>query len=935
MNMGLVMAVLIWLAAPFVELVIIIVLLVSNSRYRRQIWELTAGRERQPAVKMAAELEEMELTTEAKMEGEAEAVEETASAMKDGWHRGEYAVEKAKDSPFGTAALMIGVIFVVIAGLIFATTAWNVLPNTGKALLVLAASGVFFGASWLAESRLHIQRTGNACYVLGSLFLFLFVIAAAYFEVLMPEFILCRRNRWLVLWIGSIVTECAFFAGLKRFHDRIYTQISLWGVTVSGIFMAGALQTGLDGWINDMMLYAAALVILQQGILRSRRKGGDGDSSNGDSSNGDDSGTGYIDMLLEGLRSFVPIHFWVFAALVMVYGCTRIGIWLLGDYGAANMSISHFCSMAAMTAGAAVLAWNQKSRWNTIFFAVAASVLAQYCAFLAPVHVSGQCCLAAAAISPWLLLVQKQEGWKCLNKDGIHMVFLILNTGCSLRYALSAVGGMSELLAASATVVFLAAALGQWGKKRSCVRLFIPGSLWLLTLTGYEMLDRSFPDLHSVTYEMLLFAFLFGIMLWDLWRKDVFCLPVLVMGTLAQTGYFWQKEVTAPFALLIAGYLLAKGYFRKEEPAGCLYSMSGCYFLLGVYVLSCRFTDVQVMRMTAVNLLFGAVGLARSVGVHRKTPDGCDGQYHPLIWDICGCSAFLFTITGFYWDGDAGLGELVLCMAAFTGYFIWFYKGNRQWPHFLAALSMVPVPFLLGERLLMTENGRYAAVGAVLLISGLLCRKLLPVLKRAEGVRGGWRVNWYQVCSVFVLIGMLPKASDVWQFLYLLLLALNILQFAAAERLRKGAIFLAACALGAAYLEQPFIEWPDIIGLECRMLPFVLLIWLAGRQWKEREGVRALQTAGYVICLVILCFNVLLFGSLANAMILEAVCLAIFLWAQVKKNGSWVRISGIFLILVVVFLTKEFWLSISWWIYLLAAGIGLIIFAAKNERRKH
>ncbi len=196
-------------------------------------------------------------------------------------------------------------------------------------------------------------------------------------------------------------------------------------------------------------------------------------------------------------------------------------------------------------------------------------------------------------------------------------------------------------------------------------------------------------------------------------------------------------------------------------------------------------------------------------------------------------------------------------------------------------------------------------------------------------------MNWYQVCSVFVLIGMLPKASDVWQFLYLLLLALNILQFAAAERLRKGAIFLAACALGAAYLEQPFIEWPDIIGLECRMLPFVLLIWLAGRQWKEREGVRALQTAGYVICLVILCFNVLLFGSLANAMILEAVCLAIFLWAQVKKNGSWVRISGIFLILVVVFLTKEFWLSISWWIYLLAAGIGLIIFAAKNERRKH
>lgn len=40
------------------------------------------------------------------------------------------------------------------------------------------------------------------------------------------------------------------------------------------------------------------------------------------------------------------------------------------------------------------------------------------------------------------------------------------------------------------------------------------------------------------------------------------------------------------------------------------------------------------------------------------------------------------------------------------------------------------------------------------------------------------------------------------------------------------------------------------------------------------------------------------------------------------------------LALVPLYMTRSFWLSISWWLYLLTAGLGLIAFAAWNEIRK-
>lgn len=108
----------------------------------------------------------------------------------------------------------------------------------------------------------------------------------------------------------------------------------------------------------------------------------------------------------------------------------------------------------------------------------------------------------------------------------------------------------------------------------------------------------------------------------------------------------------------------------------------------------------------------------------------------------------------------------------------------------------------------------------------------------------------------------------------------------------------------------------------------------SGPHMGDRKEITNLQTVLYCLCLGAMASDALSTGAVWDALILEAVNLAVFLLAHMRKCMRWIRISGIIMILVALYMTKDFWLSLSWWVYLLAAGLGLIVFAAVNEMKK-
>ena len=117
------------------------------------------------------------------------------------------------------------------------------------------------------------------------------------------------RNRWKVLWVGSLVLEISFLAGIKRFNERLYTQASLWGLSISMLFMMKAFGVGWRSFISLMTLYAFALVLAGAWAKQEKRE------------KKDETGWfGFWGLLSGEVPVFACLHFWFFSVCTMLDG---------------------------------------------------------------------------------------------------------------------------------------------------------------------------------------------------------------------------------------------------------------------------------------------------------------------------------------------------------------------------------------------------------------------------------------------------------------------------------------------------------------------------------------------------------------------------------------------------------------------------------------
>lgn len=135
-----------------------------------------------------------------------------------------------------TIALAVGVMFVALAGSIFATTTWRLMPSGMKVLSILGLAAASFGASLLAERTLHIEKTAMACHILGSTFLFLLFVAAGYFGFLGAVFAAGESGWWCVLGMGVMTAMAAMGLGLRRFQAKAYRGITMACALASAAF---------------------------------------------------------------------------------------------------------------------------------------------------------------------------------------------------------------------------------------------------------------------------------------------------------------------------------------------------------------------------------------------------------------------------------------------------------------------------------------------------------------------------------------------------------------------------------------------------------------------------------------------------------------------------------------------------------------------------
>ncbi len=160
------------------------------------------------------------------------------------------------------------------------------------------------------------------------------------------------------------------------------------------------------------------------------------------------------------------------------------------------------------------------------------------------------------------------------------------------------------------------------------------------------------------------------------------------------------------------------------------------------------------------------------------------------------------------------------------------------------------------------------------------------------------------------------------------------------EPLGEGLRTMALVMAEISFLNHPVIkttfevgETSVNFGMEYCVIFLGLGIVLLGIIWYDMfEKIWFFQFLGTCLLMAALVLHNLAVPALPNVMFLGGTALVMLLVATMRKNKHYAILAAATLILVALYLTREVWMSIAWWVYLFVAGVGLVIFAIKKEK---
>lgn len=147
-----------------------------------------------------------------------------------------------------TLILILGVSFLLLGGLILATTNWGSMNAFVKMMSILSVSILFLIMSYIAR-KLNIHQTAFAFTTLSALFLPIVVVCASYYQLLGSYLSLNGYGASLLGFIASSLFVLIYRWIAKRYVSRIFEGLSLLSVYGALCFAAYFVTHQLTAWL--------------------------------------------------------------------------------------------------------------------------------------------------------------------------------------------------------------------------------------------------------------------------------------------------------------------------------------------------------------------------------------------------------------------------------------------------------------------------------------------------------------------------------------------------------------------------------------------------------------------------------------------------------------------------------------------------------------
>ena len=151
--------------------------------------------------------------------------------------------------------MMIGIIFVILAGLVFSTAVWATMGEVGRTLAVGTVAALFFGVSAFTGKKIKLERTSFAFYILGTFFSAITLLTAGFFGIMGSYFSVSGAGSCLLYAAALLIISLFTAKGRSIFNMTASAYISAF----SGIFAAVLLLVQFSENIGVFALLAAIL----------------------------------------------------------------------------------------------------------------------------------------------------------------------------------------------------------------------------------------------------------------------------------------------------------------------------------------------------------------------------------------------------------------------------------------------------------------------------------------------------------------------------------------------------------------------------------------------------------------------------------------------------------------------------------------------------
>ncbi len=1005
----------VWLISPVVLIIICIHLSLSRSKLRDELETLrrsmampqTEGGLGKASSSVTPQPTELPLPTESPWAQPVQSLKPSPATVKPVV---ETAVSNEKKQRFNpvNVILIIGVFFIITAGVLFTGSTWQHLGDPVRIAILASLSVLFFSISELSAKKFKLQRTAAAFFVLGSAFLPVTLFASGYLELFGSWFSAFGAGRFLLYATAAALLGIAALRGTFLYKSMVFAWTALSSLTAVIVCSswhiwgsAGPLALVLAGYCAALVLTAAfqekhradqpgfwnsiilkplplftiVNVCLSAGVTLS---GGSQISE--------------ISMLIAGGIFSLLFLSRVFTApdrLFKGMGIFPFSLCLLFTL----MRFPFLSEVPAIVAGSALImlvgmirVFPAKMRALSSIAVLTALFLGLSFGWQAGLLWSGQLVGAVAllTIAASVRLRSGEKTWRYLHP----LLLLLLIWGSVEVYGRSL--ELTYLLSgALVTALF-------FGYERLKLRTWLSDTVLLIALAALFVVVN---DEYSTLSALLLCLFNFAVILLAA-RRSLVCRYLVphyaLLLWLGSEPFFdnWLSAAVFWYGALIAVALavtLLKKRPRAAEARNPFRIAAASYGLIIFSASLAESGNLLFPVITGLLLLFALTEYLTSTNLRKPQLGAVLGLFSAWFWSLglLLCRMYLLDSRWSLWG--AVFGTLLLPALLLLPRI----KKNRHQSALLQTyLSLTLHALVSGGILLFLQYPAlplsFAIVCLVVLLPAFLAGfargntafsfvpllLLFPLLEKIStmtdikpeilyvlffaGLQIFSRVFFrrlYQSAGdsirkidCFAIISFLPPAvliargfesyagdtARYWQFTGYLLLALSAALLYRRTATKNGnnlALTAAIAALTTAMITQPFFIIPDIMLSEYRLLlPLAAALLLRRFIWKEQQG--ATGTMAYVYgsaALLYLIAEALALGHSADALILGIGALLLLLISFAIRQKRLFMLSAVTLIFLGVYMSREFWLSIAWWIYLLSAGFLLIGVAIINE----